>query len=356
MKEMWSSDLVNMKPYVPGEQPKDRRYIKLNTNENPYPPSPKAIEAVIAAANADLRLYPDGECGLLVDAIAEFTGLPRTRIFAGNGSDEVLALAFRAFFAAGAKARTPDVGYSFYPVYAAIFGTNVEYVPVNEDYTVPVERFIDTPGGVVLANPNAPTAAALPLADIERIVAGNPGRLVLIDEAYVDFGAETAAGLIDKYDNLLVVRTTSKAHSLAGIRVGWAMGCENIIAALNTVKNCVNSYTVDRIAQAGAAAALRDREYFETTRRRVMATRELAAAALRGLGFEMTESKSNFLFVTHPEFPAKELFKALRERGILVRYWDLPRVSDRLRISIGTDEDMQTLVAAIADILGKKRP
>lgn len=355
MKEMWSSDLLDMKPYVPGEQPKDRRYIKLNTNENPYPPSPKAIEAIIAAANADLRLYPDGECGDLVAAISEFTGLPASRIFAGNGSDEVLALAFRAFFASGAKARTPDVGYSFYPVYAALFGTNIEYVPVNEDYTVPVEAFIDTPGGVVLANPNAPTAAALPLADIERIVAGNPGRLVLIDEAYVDFGAESAVSLIEKYDNLLIVRTMSKAHSLAGIRAGWAMGCENIIAALNTVKNCVNSYTVDRIAQAGAAAALRDREYFESTRRRVIATRERSAAALRALGFDMTDSKANFLFVRHPDFPAKELFMKLRERGILVRYFDLPRVSDRLRISIGTDGDMETLVAAVADIIGKPR-
>ena len=355
MKEMWSSDLLNMKPYVPGEQPKDRRYIKLNTNENPYPPSPKAIEAIVAAANADLRLYPDGECGDLVAAISEFTGLPKPRIFAGNGSDEVLALAFRAFFAAGAKARTPDVGYSFYPVYAELFGTNAEYVPVNDDYSVPVDKFIDTPGGVVIANPNAPTAVALPLRDIERIIAGNPGRLVLVDEAYVDFGAETAAGLIEKYDNLLVVRTTSKAHSLAGIRAGWAMGCENLIAALNTVKNCVNSYTVDRIAQAGAAAALRDREYFETTRRRVIATRERAAAALRELGFEMTDSKANFIFVTHPDFPAKDLFRALRERGILVRYWDLPRVSDRLRISIGTDEDMDALVYALADITKKGR-
>lgn len=350
MKEMWSSDLLDMKPYVPGEQPKDRRYIKLNTNENPYPPSPKAIEAIMKAACADLRLYPDGECTDLLNAISEFTGLPISRIFAGNGSDEVLAIAFRAFFASGAKVKTPDVGYSFYPVYAELFGTNLQYVPLREDYTVPVEEFLDTPGGVVLANPNAPTGEALPLEDIERIVASNAGRLVLIDEAYVDFGAESAVKLIERYDNLLVVRTTSKAHSLAGIRAGWAMGCENIIAALNTVKNCVNSYTVDRLAQAGAAAAIRDREYFERCCRRVIDTRERTAAALKDLGFELTNSRTNFLFAHHPKHAAKEIFLSLRSRGILVRYWDLPRVSDRLRISIGTDEEMKTLVSELAEI------
>ena len=352
MKEMWSADLLDMKPYVPGEQPKDRRYIKLNTNENPYPPSPKAIEAIKNAACADLRLYPDGESSDLLAAISEFTGLPVTRLFAGNGSDEVLAIAFRAFFASGAKARTPDVGYSFYPVYAELFGTDIEYVPLNDDYTVPVEKFIDTPGGVVLANPNAPTGEALPLRDIERIAAGNPGRLVLIDEAYVNFGAETAMGLIDRYDNLLVVRTTSKAHSLAGIRAGWAMGSENLIAALNTVKNCVNSYTVDRLAQAGAAAAIRDRQYFDECCAKVIATRERTADALRALGFELTNSKTNFLFAKHPAFSAKELFLTLRGRGILVRYWDLPRVSDRLRISIGTDAEMDELVKALTEICG----
>lgn len=352
MKEMWSADLLDMKPYVPGEQPKDRRYIKLNTNENPYPPSPKAIEAIKNAACADLRLYPDGESSDLLAAISEFTGLPATRLFAGNGSDEVLAIAFRAFFASGAKARTPDVGYSFYPVYAELFGTDIEYVPLNDDYTVPVEKFIDTPGGVVLANPNAPTGEALPLHDIERIAAGNPGRLVLIDEAYVNFGAETAMGLIDRYDNLLVVRTTSKAHSLAGIRAGWAMGSENLIAALNTVKNCVNSYTVDRLAQAGAAAAIRDRQYFDECCAKVIATRERTADALRALGFELTNSKTNFLFAKHPAFSAKELFLTLRGRGILVRYWDLPRVNDRLRISIGTDAEMDELVKALTEICG----
>ena len=357
MKELWSPRIRGLEAYVPGEQPKDKRYIKLNTNENPYPPSPQALAAMREAVCADLRLYPDPECSALIAALSRRYGLPPERLFVGNGSDEVLAMAFAAFFdPAGLPVRFADIGYSFYPVYAAFYGIPCETVPLREDFTVPVEPFCAPgAGGVVLANPNAPTSVALPLAEVERIVAANPGAVVIIDEAYVDFGAESAVGLIDRYPNLLVVRTTSKSCSLAGLRVGWAMGSEELIAALNVVKNSFNSYTLDRIAIAGAAAAIGDAAYFDDCCRRVIATRERSVRELEALGFTVLPSSANFLFAAPGRIGAETLFRRLREEGVLVRYFKKPRIDGYLRISVGTDEEMDGLFAAVRRIMSNEQ-
>ena len=351
MKELWNPRIRGLEAYVPGEQPRDRRYIKLNTNENPYPPSPKALEAMRAAVCADLRLYPDPECSRLLEALSSRYGMKREQLFVGNGSDEVLAMAFAAFFdPAGLPILFADISYSFYPVYAAFYGVPTAPVPLREDFSLPVESFLRPNGGVILCNPNAPTAMALPLAEVERIVAGNPGSVVLVDEAYVDFGGESAVGLIDKYPNLLVVRTTSKSYSMAGLRVGWAMGNEDLIAALNTVKNSFNSYTLDRVALAGAAAAIEDLDYFEENCRRVIATRERSRRELEALGFRVLPSAANFLFAAPPQPDAETVFRRLREEGVLVRYFKKPRIDGFLRISVGTDEEMDGLLAALGRI------
>lgn len=353
MKKLWSKRIQELEAYVPGEQPKDRKYIKLNTNENPYPPSPKALEAIHAAIGDELRLYPDPECSHLTQTIARRFGLAPEEVFVGNGSDEVLAMCFPAFFDPDKTILFPDITYSFYPVYAALYQTPYQTVPLNADFTVPVDAFLQPNGGILIANPNAPTGMELPLDAIERILAANPDSVVIVDEAYVDFGGETAVPLISKYPNLLVVRTTSKAYSLAGLRVGWAMGNANLIAALNTVKNSINSYTLDRAAIVGAAAAIADVEYFEDCCRKVIATRERSTAALETLGFRCLPSRTNFLFAAPQTMDAEELFLKLRERGILVRYFKKPRISGFLRITIGTDDEMDALIAALKDILGQ---
>lgn len=351
MKEFWSKRVRDMVPYVPGEQPKDRKFIKLNTNENPYPPSPKALAAAKEAANDALRLYPDPECTLLRQAIAENTGLDISQIFCGNGSDEVLAFAFQAFFDKENPITFPDITYSFYEVYVKYFDLTAKTVPLNDDFSLPVDRFVSGPtGGGVIANPNAPTGQVVSLEDIRRVLEGNPGQVVIVDEAYVDFGCDSAVGLIEEYPNLLVVQTASKSRSLAGLRVGWALGNKNLIAAMCCVRDSINSYTVDRLAQAAAAAAIYDAAYFDRTRQAIMATRERTLERLRALGFETAPSKANFLFVRHPRLPGKAVFQALRERGVLVRRWDLPRIEDYLRISIGTDEEMAALCAALEEI------
>ena len=351
MKTLWSKRIQELEAYVPGEQPKDRRYIKLNTNENPYPPSPKALTAMVNAAGEAMRLYPDPDCGALVEAIAARFSLGGKQIFVGNGSDEVLSMCFLAFFDSDRPILFPDITYSFYPVYAELYQQPYETVPLNEDFTVPVEAFLKPNGGVIIANPNAPTGIALPLAEIERIAAGNPSSVLIVDEAYIDFGGETALPLIEKYRNLLIVRTASKAYSLAGLRVGWAMGHEDLIAALNTVKNSVNSYTLDRIAIAGGAAAIADGEYLKSCCERVIATRERSIAALKGLGFRCLPSSANFIFAAPTKIGAEELFKKLRERGVLVRYFNKPRIDGFLRISVGTDEEMDALLTAVKEII-----
>ena len=350
MKAFWSSRIRDMVPYTPGEQPKGRTFIKLNTNENPYPPSPRVLEAIRRTAGEGLRLYPDPVASALRETLAAYHGVAPEQVFVGNGSDEVLAFCFQAFFGPEKPICFPDISYSFYPVYAALFDVPFREVSLREDFTLPVEDFLGGNGGVVLPNPNAPTGIALPLEEIERLAAGNPSTVVVIDEAYVDFGAESALALLSRYPNLLVVRTMSKSRSLAGMRVGYALGSPDLIAALNCVKNSFNSYTLDRLALAAAQASVEDEGYFEETRQKIMATRMRTAEALEKIGFRVCPSQANFLFVSHPKRSGKELLDGLRARDILVRWWGKARIADYLRITIGTDEEMDRLVEALAQL------
>ena len=351
MKKYWSRRIRDMVPYVPGEQPKDRVFIKLNTNENPYPPSPKALEALQEAADDRLRLYPDPECAQLRTTIAATHGLSPEQVFAGNGSDEVLAFCFQAFFDPDRPVCFADITYTFYAVYAEYFGLTPRLIPLGEDFSLPVAPFCaGDNGGVVVANPNAPTGMEVARADLIRILESNPQAVVLVDEAYIDFGGTSADNLVDRYDNLVVVRTLSKGHGLAGMRVGYALGHPDLMAALRCVRDSINSYTVDRAAQAAAAASIADTAYFEAQAAKVSATRDRAAAQLRALGFDVTDSKANFLFVHHPKVAAKTLLDGLRQRGILVRWFDRPRISDHLRISVGTDAEMDALYDALKEL------
>ena len=351
-KKYWSSRIQTLVPYTPGEQPKDRVFIKLNTNENPYPPSPKAMEAIREATDARLRLYPDPEASGLSAALADFYGVRPEQVFCGNGSDEVLGLCFYAFFSPGKKVIFPDITYSFYPVYTELYGLDYEEIPLNEDFSLPVEKYLDgTAGGVVICNPNAPTGKTQPVEAIRRILEANPDAVVLVDEAYADFGAQSVVPLIDEYPNLVVVGTMSKSRSLAGLRIGYAMGSADLIEGVKCVKNSFNSYPLDRIALAAGEAAVRDREYFDQTRNKVMATREKTTQKLREMGFLVHDSNTNFIFAMHPDKPGKELTQALRDRGVLVRRFDKARINEYLRISIGTEEEMETLCAYCEEIL-----
>lgn len=351
MNQFWSIRIQNIVPYTPGEQPRDRKFIKLNTNECPYPPSPKAIEAIRAAAGDSLRLYPDPECVELRSAIAKREGLDIRQVFCGNGSDEILAFAFQAFFDLNKDVVFPKITYSFYPVYTDFFGLRRKEVPMNPDFSNPIELLCGENGGVVLANPNAPTGIAVGLNVVEKLLQANPDVVVIVDEAYVDFGAESAVKLISQYPNLLVVQTTSKSRALAGLRVGWAMGDAGLIDGLRCVRDSINSYTVDRLAQAGATAAIEDEKYFQFIRQRVMATRERTEKGLREKDFTVLSSQANFLFASHMRYKGKILLDGLRERGVLVRWWDKPEIEDWLRISIGTDEEMAALIAALEELI-----
>ena len=350
MKEFWSDRIRSLSPYTPGEQPKGRKFIKLNTNENPYPPSPKALAAIQANTDASLRLYSDPDAADLRAAIAETYSVKPEQVFVGNGSDEVLAFSFQAFFSEGAEIVFPDITYSFYPVYANMFGIRYRTVPLKDDFTVPVDALCGGNDGVVIANPNAPTGMELPLSEIRRILEANPNVVVIVDEAYVDFGGESALPLIAEYPNLLVVQTFSKSRALAGLRVGFAFGNENLIQALNCVKNSINSYTLDRLALAGASASVTDRDYFAAQCAKVVATRERTTQELRKRGFVVYPSKTNFIFVSHPTVPAQTLFAGLREKGILVRYFAQPRIDNCLRVSIGTDEEMDAFLNAMQEL------
>lgn len=351
MKEFWSKRIRDAVPYVPGEQPTGRQLIKLNTNECPYPPSPKALEAIRQGANASLRLYPDPECQALRQIIARREGLGKEQVFCSNGSDEVLAFAFQAFFDPEQEIVFPRITYSFYPVYTTYFGLRCRQVPMNPDFSDPIELLCGANGGVVLANPNAPTGIAVELKVVEKLLNANPHAVVIVDEAYVDFGAASAVGLIDRYPNLLVVQTASKSRALAGLRVGWAMGNENLIQALRCVRDSINSYTVDRLAMAGATAAIEDEEYFQTIRQKVISTRTWVEQSFKGKGFTVLPSQTNFLFVKHARRGGKELLEGLRAKGILVRWWSDPLIKDWLRVTIGTDQEMDALMNALDELL-----
>jgi len=348
----WSEATKKLVPYVPGEQPKDKKYIKLNTNESPYPPSPKVLEAIKNAANEDLRLYPDPECEVLRKAIAEFYGLEKEEVFVGNGSDEVLAFAFQAFFDPGRTILFPDITYSFYPVYCELYNISYETVALDDNFNVPTEKFLRENGGVVIANPKAPTAVYMPLSEIRSIVEYNKNSVVIIDEAYIDFGGESAVSLIKDFPNLMIIQTVSKSRCLAGLRVGWALGNKELIEGLNRVKNSFNSYTLDRLALAGAVEAFKDREYFEETTQKIVATREWVRKDLKDMGFTVLESMANFVFMSHPKVGADVIFGKLREKGILVRYFKKPRIDNFLRVSIGTDAEMEAFSKALKEILG----
>jgi len=355
MNKYWSQTVKNIKPYVPGEQPKDRKYIKLNTNENPYPPSVKAIEAIKMAANDTLRLYPDPSGDELRDTIAEYFRLERENVFIGNGSDELLAFAFPAFFEpAGLPVLFAEVTYSFYPVYAEFFNIPYRLIPVDDEFNVSVEGYYQENGGIIIANPNAPSGKGLSLAAIEKILKQNENSVVILDEAYIDFGGQSAVPLINDYPNLLVIRTLSKSHSLAGLRVGYALGNQDIIEGITRVKDSINSYTVDRLAQAGAREAIKDDAYFQETRSEIIRTRERVSARLRDLGFQVIPSQANFVFISHPQCPGRVLFQSLREKGILVRYFDKPKIDNFLRVTIGTDEEMDRFLEATAVICEKR--
>ncbi len=344
----WENNIRRVVPYVPGEQPKMKDIIKLNTNENPYPPSPEVARILAATDAADLRLYPDPSCEVLVRAIASYYGLKESQVFVGVGSDDVLAMAFMTCFNSDRPILFPDITYSFYDVWADMLRIPYVQIPLTEEFTIRKEDYYRENGGIVFPNPNAPTGVELGQTDIEDIVRHNPDSIVIVDEAYVDFGAVSALPLIEKYDNVLIVQTFSKSRSLAGMRIGFAMGSEKLIAYINAVKYSFNSYTMDRTALAAGTASILDKTYFEESTAKVIAVREWTKEQLKSLGFVFGDSKANFIFASHPKYPAKELFAALREKHIIVRYFDKPRIDNYLRITIGTQEEMQKLIAFLA--------
>lgn len=347
MSKFWSPFVKELVPYVPGEQPKLAKLVKLNTNENPYGPSPKVVAAIQAELNDTLRLYPDPNADRLKQTIAQYHGVKTSQVFVGNGSDEVLAHAFHALFQHGKPLLFPDVTYSFYPVYCGLYGIDFEALPLDEQFQIRVEDYARPNGGIIFPNPNAPTGCLLPLEAIERLLQANPDSVVLVDEAYVDFGGETAIALVNRYPNLLVAQTLSKSRSLAGLRVGFAVGHEDLIEALERVKNSFNSYPLDRLALAGAVASFEDQAYFEQTCNAVIHSREKLVAELETLGFDVLPSAANFIFARHPQRDGAELAAALREEGVIVRHFKQQRINQFLRISIGTEEQNQALLDAL---------
>jgi histidinol-phosphate aminotransferase len=352
MSRFWSPVVHRLSPYVPGEQPKINNLIKLNTNENPYGPSPKALAAMAAEVNDDLRLYSDPTSAKLCQAIADYYALNTDQVFVGNGSDEVLAHIFHGLFQHAGKLLFPDITYSFYPVYCALFGIEYETVPLTENFELRVADYEQPNAGIIFPNPNAPTGMLLPLADIELLLKRNTDSVVVVDEAYIDFGGESAVKLINKYPNLLVTQTFSKSRSLAGLRVGFAMGHPDLIQALIRVKDSFNSYPLDRLAIVGATAAMEDTKYFEQTRNSVIKERESLTQGMQKLGFQILPSSANFIFATHPEYDAEKLATQLRERSIIVRHFRTPRIDQYLRITIGKPNENAALLSALGEVIG----
>ena len=352
MSRYWSAVVHGLTPYVPGEQPKLANLVKLNTNENPYGPSPKVLDAVRAEAADTLRLYPDPGSDRLRAGIAAYHGVAADQVFVGNGSDEVLAHAFMALLKHGQPILFPDISYSFYPVYCGLYEIAYRQIPLTESFEIRVDDYLSPNGGVIFPNPNAPTGRLLALGEIERLLAGNPDSVVVIDEAYIDFGGESAVGLVARYPQLLVVRTLSKSHALAGLRVGYAIGQPHLIEALNRVKDSFNSYPLDRFAQAGALASMEDHAYFEAICAKVVTTRTRLVASMEALGFDILPSAANFIFARHPAQDGAALAAALRERSIIVRHFRNPaRIAPFLRITIGTDSQCDALLAALKVIV-----
>jgi histidinol-phosphate aminotransferase len=349
----WEQNVRKVTPYTPGEQPKQKKVIKLNTNENPYPPSPAVLAALDGVKEnlADLRKYPDPAAEQLVQAIADFYGLKTSQVFAGVGSDDVLAMCFLTFFNSEKPILFPDITYSFYDVWAELFRVPYEKQPLNEQFEIVKEDYYKENGGIIFPNPNAPTGALLPLSAIEDVVKHNPDSVVIVDEAYIDFGGESALPLIDRYDNLLVVQTFSKSRSMAGMRIGYAMGNKRLIQAMTDVKESINSYTMTRESIVLGVASLADEEYFQEKKQMVVATRERTKEELRRRGFEVLDSSANFLFAKPNSVDAGWLFEELKKEKIFVRHFNGERIKDYLRISIGTDQQMDCLLQAIDRIM-----
>ena len=352
MSQYWSSLVHSLTPYVPGEQPKLQNLVKLNTNENPYGPSPKVIAALQAEAAESLRLYPDPDSSRLKAAIATYHGLQPNQVFVGNGSDEVLAHVFQALLKHEQPLLFPDITYSFYPVYCGLYGIGFETVALNDCFEIAVDDYMRPNGGIIFPNPNAPTGIPVALSEIERLLKANTASVVVVDEAYVDFGTESAVALVNTYPNLLVTHTYSKSRSLAGLRVGYAVGHPALIEALIRVKDSFNSYPIDRFAEAGAIAAIEDEEYFQYTRQQVMSDRNQLVSELQALGFEVLPSGANFIFARHPDYSGEQLAAGLREQAVIVRHFKKPvRISDFLRITIGNAQQNQALMQALRPLL-----
>jgi histidinol-phosphate aminotransferase len=352
MSRFWSDVVHRLTPYVPGEQPKLPNLVKLNTNENPYGPSQKVLEALRAELGDSLRLYPDPLSDRLRHAIAQRHGVTAANVFVGNGSDEVLAHTFQALLKHEAPVLFPDITYSFYPVYCRLYGIDYREIALTPSFEIDVEDYLQANGGIIFPNPNAPTARLLAQSEIERLLQASAASVVVVDEAYVNFGGVSAVPLVSRYPNLLVTHTLSKSRSLAGLRVGYAIGHPDLIEALNRVKDSFNSYPLDRFAQAGAVAAMEDEAYFEDTWRKVVASRQSLVAELQALGFDVVPSSANFVFARHPHRAGADLAAQLRVRGIVIRHFKSPaRIASHLRITVGTDAQCQALIAALGEIL-----
>lgn len=353
MSKYWNDNVKTIEPYVPGEQPKDKKYIKLNTNENPYPPSEKVLKAIKDTANGDLKLYPDPTCSDLINEIASYYNVNNDEVFIGNGSDEILAFIFMTYFQKGRTVLFPDISYTFYKVYAELFKLDYEMVKLDDEFNIQLEKFKGKNGGVIFPNPNAPTGKYIEPGELEEVIKANEDSVVIIDEAYVDFGGESMIPYTKKYPNLLVVQTFSKSRALAGLRVGFAVGNKELIEGLNRIKNSMNSYTIDRIALAGAKAAIMDEEYFQQITSSIIKTREEYTEEIRKLNFKVLESKANFIFVKHNKLEGEYIYKKLKENGVLVRYFGKDRIEDYLRITIGTDSEMEVLIEKLKSIVNQ---
>lgn len=349
-EKLWRKNLINIEPYVAGEQPKNDKIIKLNANENPYPPSPKVKAILEGKTIAELRKYPSADASALRAALAERVGLKSENVFCGNGSDDVLATAFRAFFNSDKPILYPDITYSFYPVWCELLKIPYKTKSVDENFVINIDDFKEPNGGVVIPNPNAPTSLGVGEKFIRELLENNQDSIVIIDEAYADFGRYSCVELVKEYDNLVVTQTFSKSRSLAGMRVGMAFASAELISYMQAVKDSYNSYPLDQIAIETAVASLSDEDYFKTTVGKVKATRDKTAEKMRTMGFKVLDSETNFLFAQHEKLSAKEIFTYLREKGIFVRYFNKPRIDNFLRITIGTDEEMELMLEKLSEI------
>ena len=351
MKNFLSDKAKSIEPYTPGEQPKDKKYIKLNTNESPYPPSPNVKKVITESSFDDLRLYPDPNVSDLKKEISKLYNIKEDNIFIGNGSDEILAFSFMAFFNRGDKVYYPNITYSFYSVYSSLFDLNEQKIHLKDDFTIDINNYKNLDSGIFIANPNAPTGLLLSLKEIEEILINNKDNIVIIDEAYIDFGGESAYKLIDKYCNLLVIQTFSKSRALAGMRLGFAIGDENLIQGLKNIKYSFNSYTINRLSILAAIEAIKDKKYFEESVNKIINTRERMKIQLKELDFKVLDSKSNFLFISHKNMFTEKLYLKLRDNGILVRYFKSNIIDNYIRVTIGTDEEMDAFIKKLKEIL-----